>query len=106
MPAVASSGPMTEKDTLAAHLRAALPSLRQRWPIRSLALFGSVVRGEARADSDLDVLVEFDRPIDLFAFLELEDELARLTGRRIDLVTRAALKPYIGQRILAEAIPL
>jgi predicted nucleotidyltransferase len=97
---------MTEQDAIAARLRIALPNLRQRWPIRSLALFGSVVRGEARNDSDLDVLVEFDRPIDLFAFLELEDERASLSGRRIDLVSRAALKPYIGRRILAEAIPL
>ena len=74
---------MTEQDAIAARLRIALPSLRQRWPIRSLALFGSVVRGEARNDSDLDVLVEFDRPIDLFAFLALEDELASLSGRRV-----------------------
>jgi len=80
---------MIEQDAIAARLRAALPNLRQRWPIRSLALFGSVVRDEARVDSDLDVLVEFDRTIDLFAFLELEDELARLSGRRVDLVSRA-----------------
>jgi hypothetical protein len=97
---------MIEQDAIAARLRAALPYLRQRWPIRSLALFGSVVRDEARVDSDLDVLVEFDRTIDLFAFLELEDELARLSGRRVDLVSRAALKHYIGQRIRAEAVPL
>jgi uncharacterized protein len=97
---------MIEQDAIAARLCAALPNLRQRWPIRSLALFGSVVRDEARVDSDLDVLVEFDRTIDLFAFLELEDELARLSGRRVDLVSRAALKHYIGQRILAEAVPL
>ena len=97
---------MTEKDAIATRLRTALPQLRQRWPIRSLALFGSVVRGDARNDSDLDVLVEFDRPTDLFAFLELEDELARLSGRRVDLVSRAALKPYIGRQILAEAVPL
>lgn len=103
---MANSRPMTEKDAIAARLRAALPNLQQRWPIRSLALFGSVIRGEARADSDLDVLVEFERPADLFMFLELEDELARLAGRRVDLVSRAALKPYIGRRILAEAIPL
>jgi predicted nucleotidyltransferase len=97
---------MIEQDAIAARLRAALPNLRQRWPIRSLALFGSVVRDEARVDSDLDVLVEFDRTIDLFAFLELEDELARLSGRRVDLVSRAALRHYIGQRIRAEAVPL
>jgi hypothetical protein len=50
---------MNEKDAIIARLRAALPDLRRRWPIRSLALFGSVVRDEATAESDLDVLVEF-----------------------------------------------
>jgi predicted nucleotidyltransferase len=97
---------MSEKDAIIARLRAALPDLRQRWPIRSLALFGSMARDEATAESDLDVLVDFDKPIDMFAFLALEDELARLAGRRVDLVSRAALKRHIGQRILAEAVPL
>jgi predicted nucleotidyltransferase len=87
-------------------LRAALPDLRRRWPIRSLALFGSVVRHEATARSDLDVLVEFDQPIDLFAFLALGEERADLAGRRVDLVSRAALKRHMGRRILAESVPL
>ena len=82
---------MSEKDAIIARLSAALTDLRRRWPMRSLALFGSVVRDEARTESDLDVLVEFDRPIDLFAFLALEEELACLAGRRVDLVSRAAL---------------
>ena len=103
---VLRSGMMSEKDVIIARLRAALPDLRRRWPIRSLALFGSVVRDEARPESDLDVLVEFDRPIDLFAFLALEEALAGLAGRRVDLVSRAALRRHMGQRILAESVPL
>jgi predicted nucleotidyltransferase len=97
---------MSEKDAIIARLRATLPGLRLRWPIRSLALFGSVAQDEARAESDLDVLAEFDRPIDLFAFLALEEELAGLAGRSVDLVSRAALKRHMGRRILAEAVPL
>jgi predicted nucleotidyltransferase len=97
---------MSEKDAIIACLRAALPDPRQHWPIRTLALFGSVVPDEATAESDLDVLVEFDRPIDLFAFLAPEEELASLAGRRVDLVSRAALKRHMGRRILAEAVPL
>ena len=104
--AVLSLATMSDKDTIIALLRAALPDLRRRWPIGSLALFGSVVRGEAGTESDLDVLVEFDRPIDMFAFLALEEELARLAGRRVDLVTRAALKRHMGRRILAESVPV
>jgi uncharacterized protein len=98
--------PVDEKDTTITRLRDALPDLRRQWPIRSLALFGSVMRGEATAESDLDVLVEFNQPIDLFAFFALEEALATLVGRRVDLVTRGALKRHIGQRILAEAVPL
>jgi hypothetical protein len=95
---------MSEKDAILASLRAELPVLRQRWPVVSLALFGSVVRDEARPDSDLDVLVDFERPVTLSAFLALEAELARLAGRRVDLVSRAALKPHIGEHIRREAV--
>ncbi len=95
---------MSEAHDILATLRNALPALRRRWPIRSLALFGSVARGDAGPASDLDVLVEFDNPVTLSAFLALEDELAGLAGRRVDLVSARALKPHIGQRIRAEAV--
>jgi hypothetical protein len=97
---------MLKADDIMAALRTALPDLRQRWPIRSLALFGSVVRGDAGPDSDLDVLVEFERPVTLSAFLALEDELAHLAARRVDLVSTRALKPHIGRRVRAEAMPV
>jgi predicted nucleotidyltransferase len=97
---------MTETGDIIAILRAALPGLREQWPIHSLALFGSRVREDATSDSDLDVLVEFARPVPLSSFLALEDRLAAITGLRIDLVSAAALKPYIGERIRAEAVAL
>ena len=97
---------MTSKDEILATLRVALPGLRQRWPIRSLAIFGSVARGTASAKSDLDVLVEFERPLALSEFLALEDALSALVDRRVDLVARDALKPYIGRRVLDEAVHL
>jgi hypothetical protein len=97
---------MTSKDDILATLRAALPDLRQRWPIRSLAIFGSVARDTASANSDLDVLVEFERPLGLSKFLALEDALSALVDRRVDLVTRDSLKPHIGRRVLDEAVRL
>jgi len=97
---------MTERHQTLAVLRTALPDLRRRWPIRSLAVFGSVARGDASAASDLDVLVEFERPLGLSEFLALEDALSALVDRRVDLVTRKALKPHIGRRVLAEAVGL
>ena len=97
---------MTEKSEVLAALRAALPDLRRRWPIRSLAIFGSFARDDASPKSDLDVLVEFERPLGLSEFLALEDTLSLLVDRRVDLVTRNALKPHIGRRVLAEAVRL
>jgi predicted nucleotidyltransferase len=70
----------------------------------SLTLFGSVARDEARADSDVDLLVEFDKPVGLFEFLELKERLEEILGRRVDLATRASLKPRIREKVLAEAI--
>ncbi|MCX7382295.1 MAG: nucleotidyltransferase family protein [Alphaproteobacteria bacterium] len=97
---------MSSPDEILSTLRTALPGLRAEWPIRSLALFGSRMRDDMTAESDLDVLVEFSTPVPLSAFLALEERLGRLTGLRIDLVSAAALKPHIGARIRAEAVAL
>ena len=72
--------------------------------VRSLALFGSVVRGEATSDSDVDILVEFSKPVGLFAFLEVKELLENLLGVRVDLVTRNALHPRLRDSILKEAV--
>ncbi len=97
---------MIETASIIAVLRAALPGLRENWPIRSLALFGSRVRDDATPASDLDVLVEFAAPVALSSFLALEERLAEISGLTVDLVSTAALKPHIGERVLAEAVTL
>lgn len=72
--------------------------------VRRVALFGSVVRGQARADSDVDLLVEFDPDKKtLRSFMSLAFLLEELLGRRVELVTTEALSPYIGPHILREA---
>lgn len=72
--------------------------------VRRLALFGSIVRGEARAESDVDLLVEFHADAKSFdAFLELCDLLETLLERPVEVVTTEALSPYVGPHILAEA---
>ena len=83
-----------------------LPALRRRYPIAYLGLFGSWVRGEQTADSDLDLLVDFDGPIDLFAYARLQEEIAQRLGLRVDLVHRPGLKPAIGENILREVQPV
>ncbi len=84
-------------------LRRAVPELRRRYPIASLAVFGSWARGEQGADSDLDLLVEFDGPIG-WQIVTLEDELSERLGVKVDLVPRRGLRPRIRARILAEAV--
>ncbi|MEQ9398177.1 MAG: nucleotidyltransferase family protein [Longimicrobiales bacterium] len=72
--------------------------------VERLALFGSVLRGEARPDSDVDILVGFVRGAKTYArFLALSDLLEERLGRRVEVVTLEALSPFLGPRILAEA---
>ena|SRR5712691_4706345 len=72
--------------------------------VRSLFLFGSVARDAARPDSDVDLLVEFDRPVGFFRLFDVQEQLAAMLGRRVDLVTRGGLRPELKDVILAEAV--
>lgn len=72
--------------------------------VQRLALLGSVLRNQARPDSDVDLLVQFAPGQKSFDHFEaLGDLLERELGRRVELVTIEALSPYLGPRILAEA---
>ena len=88
--------------TLAAHKE----ELQKRYRVKELGVFGSVVRGEQKGTSDVDILVEFEKPIGFFTFLELEEYLSNLLGVKVDLVSKKALKPTIGRYILQEVIPV
>ncbi|KOX96781.1 MULTISPECIES: nucleotidyltransferase family protein [Halorubrum] len=75
------------------------PKLEQEYPISELGIFGSYARGEQEFDSDLDILVAFDKPVTLFDFVRLENELAEELGIEVDLVTKDSLKPRIETRV-------
>jgi predicted nucleotidyltransferase len=96
----------SDLENLKHSLAAELPLLRDRYGVASLSLFGSYVRGEQRPESDLDVLVTFHCTPGLLGFIELENHLSDLLGKRVDLVLRDALKSDIGTRVLAEAVPI
>ena len=64
-----------------------------------VGIFGSFARGDATADSDVDVLVRFRRPKSLVAIVRLERELTAILGRKVDLLTEASLSPYLRPRI-------
>ena len=80
--------------------------LEKKYGVKSLAVFGSFTRGEEKPDSDMDILVEFSRPVGFFTFLDLEQHLSDKLGVKVDLVTKNALKPKIGKRILHELVYL
>jgi uncharacterized protein len=67
-----------------------------------VALFGSMARGNATADSDVDLLVRFNRRKSLLALVRLERELTAALGRKVDLLTEASVSPYLRERIFSE----
>jgi predicted nucleotidyltransferase len=75
-----------------------------RMGIRRVGIFGSVVRGEDRPDSDLDILIDLDHDatLTLFGLIDLEQEYSKRLGQKVDLVIKDDLKPLIGQRVLDE----
>ena len=78
--------------------------LRREYDVKHIGIFGSYVRGEQKKSSDINILVEFEKPIGFLKFLELEENIGKLLGIKVDLVTRNALKPRIGQYILKEVV--
>ena len=93
-------------DQIIIKLRENKPVLEEKYGVNNLEVFGSYIRGEQKKSSDLDVLVEFSKTIDLFKYIELEDYLSEKLGVKVDLVMKDTLKPRIKDRILNEAIPV
>ena len=86
-------------------LKADEPELRTRFGVKSIALFGSVGRNEATASSDIDLLVEFDRPVSLFDLAAVQNYLERsLALGRVDLTLRESIYPALRDTILGEAV--
>ena len=93
---------MTLDDALT-RLEAHTGELRQL-KVEALYVFGSVARGEASDDSDVDLLVEFSEPVGLFAFARLQRFLEEILETRVDLATRAALRDSMRDEVLEEAV--
>jgi Predicted nucleotidyltransferases len=82
------------------------PLLAERYGVETIGVFGSYSRGEQTQKSDIDILVTFreDAHPGFFKFLELEEFLEKELGVKVDLVSKGALKPYIGRHILEEVV--
>jgi hypothetical protein len=72
--------------------------------VASLEIFGSVARDQAGRDSDVDLLVEFNRPIGLFEFVDVQERLEKILGAKVDLGMHGGLKPRMRERVLREAV--
>ncbi|MUW14242.1 DNA polymerase beta [Halorubrum sp. CBA1125] len=93
--------PVEDMSTRLARLK---PQLEQEYPIAELGIFGSYARDEQRPDSDLDILVAFERPVSLFDLVRLENELTNELGVDVDLVTKDSLKPRIESRVTEDIV--
>ncbi|HEY9205100.1 MAG TPA: nucleotidyltransferase family protein [Candidatus Methanoperedens sp.] len=99
-----ASETMKSKEEILRILKKELPSLKEKFKVKSIGLFGSYAREEQTRTSDIDMLVEFDAPVGFFKFIELEDYLSEKLGAKVDLVTPDALKPLIKPQIMEEAV--
>ena len=90
------------KRILAKHKR----ELEQDYDVREIGVFGSYTRGEQKEQSDVDILVEFDKnsKLTLLDFVRLENHLSELLGVRVDLVEKQTLKLRIGKHIMEEVV--
>ncbi len=93
---------MTEKKEIIKIIRNSKPEMESHYGVQRLGLFGSYVREKQSKRSDIDILVTFNRDIDLFDFLDLREYLESRLRTKVDLVMESALKPAIGKRILSE----
>ncbi len=96
---------MLSRNEIMEILGANREALRRDFGVESMALFGSAARGEARPQSDVDVLVEIPKPISLFELVALQLRLQELLNvQKVDVVLRDAIFPRLRDAILAEAL--
>ena len=88
-------------DAIQKTLTSRRAELFERFRIKNLAIFGSYARNEQRADSDVDMLVEFDVPVGI-EFIDLADQLESILKLRVDLVSRTGIKPKYYNAISGE----
>lgn len=81
-------------------------NLLNQYGITSLSVFGSVVRGEAREDSDVDILATFNQPIGLLKLIDAEYYLSDLLGSKVDLIPIDEVRPELQEQIYHEAVPV
>lgn len=80
--------------------------LRLHYGISGMSIFGSVVRGEARDDSDVDILAFFCQPVGLLRLIDAENYLSELLGSKVDLIPADEIRPELQEIVYREAVPV
>ena len=93
-----------EKNRIIQKINEEMPILREKYQVEKLGVFGSIVRGEETEKSDVDILVEFKTSVGFFQFIRLENYLTQILGRKVDLLTKKALKAAIKEEVLKELV--
>jgi len=93
----------SRKDILAS-LKKLKREVAKEFSVKTMGVFGSVARDEQTGQSDIDLLVEFSKPVGFVTFMRLENFLSERLGKQVDLVTPDSLKPVIRQDVLSEVI--
>ena len=78
--------------------------LYKKYKVKEIGVFGSIVRGEQKKRSDIDILVEFEEVPDLLKFINMERYLTRLLRKKVDLVEKTAIRPELKDIILGEVV--
>jgi len=93
-------------DEILKEKREQILSIARKYGARKVRIFGSIARGEGKPDSDLDLLVELEPGRSLLDIIAIKQDLEGLLNRKVDVVTEAAVSPYIRDEVLRQAISL
>lgn len=94
----------SSREEILSELKGLHGKLESEYHVQEIGLFGSIVRGDATDSSDIDILVSFSQIPDLFTFIRLEHYLTEIFNKKVDLVLKDSLKPYIREYILSEVV--
>ncbi len=92
------------KEKIISTIEAQEDFLKKKYHVKSIGLFGSVVRGEETSESDVDILVEFESPVGFFEFIRLENYLSEMLGKKVDLISKKAVKSAVKNEIFKEIV--
>jgi len=95
---------MKNKDEILRIIKALQDEIRKKYKVKEIGVFGSVIRGEQKAASDIDILVDFEDSADLFDFVGLGFYLEEKLGQKVDVVPKRGLKKAIRESVLKEVV--